>query len=111
MGFFNFYLNKFLSCMKIRKKEYPLFRTISYMKDHINDKFDLLKYYKRYIHYKYLKKVILSNEQGKFIKRICNLKLDYRMIFKNNRKDFYNENIDHFFTNTILINFKILNFL
>ncbi len=77
--------------MKIRKKEYPLFKTIGYIKDQINDKFDLLKYYKRYIHYKYLKKVILSNEQRKFIKHICNLKLDYRMIYKNNRKDFYNE--------------------
>ena len=77
--------------MKIRKKEYHLFKTIDYIKDHINDKFDLLKYYKRYIDYKYLKKVILSNQQRKLIKNICNLKLDYRMIYKNNRRDYYNE--------------------
>ncbi len=77
--------------MKIRKKEYPFFKTIEYIKEYINDKFDLLKYYNLQIDYKYLKKVILSNEQRKLIKNICNLKLNYRMIYKNNRRDCYNE--------------------
>jgi len=90
-GFFSFYMIKFLKCAKKNEKNYKLYKTISYMRDHINDKFDLLKYYKQIIHYKYLKKIILSYEQRNAVRNICNLKTDNGMIYKNSKKKFYEE--------------------
>jgi len=90
-GFIKFYAFKFLSCLKKNKRNFHSFKIEYYLKEHINDKFDLLKYYKRYNHYKYLKNVILSAEQKTVLKKLCNLKSDYKIFYKTSKKCFYEE--------------------
>jgi len=50
-----------------------------------------LKYFKRYNHYKYLKKVILTRDQRHALKKISNFKMDYQTIYKHSNKDYYKE--------------------
>lgn len=61
------------------------------MKEHINDKFDLLKYYKRYNHYKFIKKIILSDRQREVLKKLNNFKSNFMTIYKSSKKDYFNE--------------------
>jgi len=88
---------KYFNLKTKKPKDYNLFETINYIREHINDKFDLLKYYKRYIHYKYLKKVVLNNEQRIALNNICNIKIDYKTIYKNKNGHFeiLNKNINN----------------
>jgi len=91
LGFFKYYMFHYLSCFRKNKRNFNLYKIENFLKDHINDKFDLLKYYKRYNHYKYLKKVVLSEEQKNALKKICNLKCDYKTNYKPFKKDHYEE--------------------
>jgi len=68
-----------------------MYKIEKFMKDHIIDKFDLLNYYKRYNHYKYLKNVLLSREQKIALKKLSNLKSDYKTLYKSSKNDFYEE--------------------
>lgn len=80
----------YLTCFNIKKKkEYKLFSSIKNINDNILANLDLIKYYKRGINYKYLKRIILSEQQRHALMSICQFKMDYRELDKIKEKHIY----------------------
>jgi len=107
LGFFQYYYYNILSFftkdenklnLKIKKdkRNLKLYKIEKFLKNYINEKFEILKYFKQYNHYKYLKRVILTNDQKTTLKNISNFKTDFLLLYKPEKKIFH-EKVDREF--------------
>jgi len=91
LGFFQFYIYHYIACIRKNKRNSKIHAIENFLKNYINGKFEVIKYFKKYYHYKYLKNIILSTEQNATLKNISNFKIDFKLICKPSKKKFHDQ--------------------
>lgn len=86
LGYFSYLGFKYTCCCR-NSHNYKLFLDLNSLKRHIRGKFDILKYYKSLLNYKYFKMITLNNQQRMVLKNICELKNDYRLIIRERKEE------------------------
>ena len=84
MNFSTFLCFKFFSIKK-KSKNYKFYKIIEYTRNYVNNKLDILKYFKNFMNFKNLTKIILGKKQKKLFKKLANYKIKYQSIYKEKK--------------------------
>ena len=81
LSFLHFHFVKFFK-IKQKSKKFKIYKIIEYTRNYVNNKLDILKYFKSFINFKNLTKIILSSQQKKVFKNLCKFKINYQTIYE-----------------------------